>query len=314
MLGRPVMSLTAIVVAHDSASALPDCLAALVREGVQTIVVDNASLDASVAVARAHGARVIENARNEGYGRANTIGVRAADTSHVLILNPDLILQPGAAAVLMAAAREWPDAGLFAPRIHEPDGRFFYQPRSLLAPYLTNPKGVRALPEGDACAPFLSGACLLIERAFFLELGGFDEEIFLFYEDDDLCRRVTDAGRALVHVHGAVALHGRGRSSAPEPGRTFRTRWHQAWSRAYVSKKYGLPNPSLGMLAANAPKALLSALILRRAGIERYGGSAMGAWAALRGGSALAREGLAPDFRSASSLSGSGRPPFGTML
>ncbi|GAB6843161.1 GT2 family glycosyltransferase [Methylorubrum rhodinum] len=293
--GPGVATLTAVVVAHDSAGALPDCLAALTREGVRTLVVDNASRDASVAVARAHGAHVIRNARNEGYGRANTLGVRAAEgASHVLILNPDLILQPGAAAALMAAAREWPDAGLFAPRIHEPDGRFFYQPRSLLAPYLANPKGVRALPEGDACAPFLSGACLMIERAFFLDLGGFDENIFLFYEDDDLCRRVTDAGRALVHVHGAVALHGRGRSSAPEPGRVFRTRWHQAWSRAYVSRKYGLPSPSLGMLMTNAPKALLSALVLRRAGVERYGGSAIGAWAALRGASALAREGLVP--------------------
>ncbi|GJE77915.1 glycosyltransferase family 2 protein [Methylorubrum suomiense] len=288
-------ALTAVVVAHDSADALPDCLAALNREGVPVIVVDNASRDASVAVARAHGARVVAHPRNEGYGRANNIGVRAAaDASHVLILNPDLILQPGAAAALIAAARAWPDAGLLAPRIHEPDGRFFFQPRSLLAPYLTNPKGLRALPEGDACAPFLVGACLMVERALFLRLGGFDENIFLFYEDDDLCRRVADAGRALIHVHGAVALHGRGRSSAPQPGRVLRTRWHQAWSRAYVSRKYGLPNPSLGMLAANAPKALLSALILRRAGIERYGGSALGALAALRGVSALAREGLAP--------------------
>jgi len=176
----------------------------------------------------------------------------------------------------------------------EPDGRFFYQPRSLLAPYLTNPKGRRDLPEGDACAPFLSGACLMVERTFFLELGGFDENIFLFYEDDDLCRRVADAGRALVHVHGAVALHGRGRSSAPAPGRVFRTRWHQAWSRAYVSRKYGLPDPSPGMLATNAPKAALAALALRRSGLERYGGSAAGALAALRGQSALAREGLTP--------------------
>lgn len=287
------MSLTAIVVTHDSAAVLPACLGALARDNVPALVVDNASRDDSVAVARRHGARVIRNARNEGYGRANNIGVRAAEGArHVLILNPDLVLQPGAAAALRTAARDWPDAGLLAPRIHEPDGRFFYQPRSLLAPYLTNPKGLRAPPEGDACAPFLSGACLMTERAFFLELGGFDPNIFLFYEDDDLCRRVADAGRALVHVHGALALHGRGRSSAPEPGRVFRTRWHQAWSRAYVSRKYGLPDPSPGMLTTNAPKAALSALILRRSGLERYGGSAAGAWAALRGVSALAREGL----------------------
>lgn len=285
--------LVAIVVAHDSADALPACLAALAREGVPAIVVDNASRDASVVVAEAAGARVVRNARNEGYGRANNRGVRVAEgAAQVLIVNPDVELQPGAASALLAAARVWPDAGLLAPRIVEPDGRFFYQPRSLLAPYLTNPSGRRDLPEGDACAPFLSGACFLARRDLFLSLGGFDEAIFLFYEDDDLCRRVAEAGRALVHVHGAVARHGRGRSSAPERGRVFRSRWHQAWSRAYVSRKYGLPDPSLSTMIVNLPKAALSALALRRAGMERYGGSVAGAYAAWRGRGALAREGL----------------------
>ena len=286
-------SLVAVVVAHDSAEALPACLSALAAEHVPAIVVDNASRDRSVEIAEAAGAQVIRNGRNEGYGRANTCGIRAAaQARYVLILNPDVTLRPGAAEVLLAAAERWPEAGLFAPRIVEPDGRFFYQPRSLLASYLTNPSGRRDLPSGDACAPFLSGACLMVERGFFLALGGFDERIFLFYEDDDLCRRVADAGRALVHVHGAEVLHGRGRSSAPEHGRVFRTRWHQAWSRAYVARKYGLADPILPALVANALKAFLSVLILRRAGFERYGGSAAGAWAALTGRTALAREGL----------------------
>ncbi|WP_019903908.1 glycosyltransferase family 2 protein [Methylobacterium sp. 77] len=286
-------SLVAIVVAHDSAHALPSCLAALAAEHVPAVVVDNASRDASVSIAEAVGARVIRNPRNEGYGRANTLGIRAAERAeHVLILNPDIVLQPGAADALLRAAAASPDAGLLAPRLMEPDGRFFYQPRSLLAPYLTNPQGTLTLPEGDACAPFLSGACLMIRRDLFLDLGGFDPNIFLFYEDDDLCRRVADAGRALVHVHGAVALHGRGRSSKPEPGRVFRTRWHQAWSRAYVSRKYGLPDPSPKMLAVNAPKAALASLSFRQPLVERYAGSAAGALAALRGRTALAQEGL----------------------
>ncbi|MBN4093992.1 MULTISPECIES: glycosyltransferase family 2 protein [Methylobacterium] len=286
-------SLVAIVVAHDSADVLPACLAALAGEHVPAIVVDNASRDASASVAEAAGAQVIRNARNEGYGRANNRGVRAAETAeHVLVVNPDVVLRPGTVDALLDAARTWPDAGLIAPRLVEPGGRFFFQARSLLAPYLTNPAGRLALPQGDACAPFLSGACLMMPRALFLDLGGFDENIFLFYEDDDLCRRVADSGRALIHVHRAEALHGRGRSSAPEPGRVFRARWHQAWSRAYVSRKYGLSDPSLAVLGANLPKALLSGLVLRRAGLERYGGSAAGALAFLRGRTALAREGL----------------------
>ena len=283
-------SLTAIVVAHDSAEVLPDCLAALAREGVPALVVDNASRDDTAAVAKRNGATVLRNARNEGYGRAANAGARAARTDYILILNPDLILQPGCAEALAAAVEAWDDAGLLAPRIVEEDGRFFFQPRSLLASYLTNPRGKRRSPEGDCCTPFLSGACLMAERGFFLGLGGFDENIFLFYEDDDLCRRVADAGRALVHVHGAVAVHGRGKSSTPQTGRVFRSRWHQAWSKAYVCRKYGLRSPSPAMFVVNAPKAALNAVIFRLSGIERYGGSAAGAWAAMRGRSALAQE------------------------
>ena len=60
------------------------------------------------------------------------------------------------------------------------------------------------LPEGDVCAPFFSGACFLVRRDLFLRLGGFDENIFLFYEDDDLCRRIADGGLSLVYVPQAV--------------------------------------------------------------------------------------------------------------
>lgn len=282
----------AIVVAFDSAEVLPACLDALAREGVPAIVVDNASADGTAEVARAHGARVIRNAANEGYGRANNIGLRAAASGLVLVLNPDIVLDPGAVQALVDAAARYPEAGMLAPRIVEPDGRFFFQPRSLLSPYLENPGGRLVLPEGDCCAPFLSGACFLVRRELFLALGGFDSEIFLFYEDDDLCRRVADAGHALVHVHDAVARHARGASSAPKPGRVFKARWHQAWSRAYVACKYGLPNPAPGMLLLNAGKTALATLSFRRALVERYAGSAAGALAFLRGRTALGQEGL----------------------
>lgn len=292
-MSRDEAGLEAVVVTHDSAEALPACLAALRSNGVPVIVVDNASRDGSAEIAARNGARVIRNARNEGYGRANNRGVGSAEAASILIINPDVVLDLGAAAELLAAARRYPDAGLYAPRLVEPSGRVFFQPRSLLSPYLPNPGGRHALPEGECCAPFLSGACLMVRRDLFLQLGGFDQAIFLFYEDDDLCRRVAETGHALVHVHGAVARHGRGRSSAPAPGRIFTGRWHQAWSRGYVSRKYGLPEPGLGVVALNAAKAAGAALLFQPRRVERYAGSAAGAWAFRRGRTALAREGLA---------------------
>jgi N-acetylglucosaminyl-diphospho-decaprenol L-rhamnosyltransferase len=284
--------ITAIVVAFDSAEVLPDCLGALREAGVATVVVDNASADSSAQVAESFEARVVRNDRNEGYGRANNIGARATESEFLLIVNPDVVIQPGSVAELVAATQRYPEAGFFAPRIVEPSGRVFFQPRSLLAPYLKNPKGTLVVPEGDACAPFLSGACFLVRRDLFLRLGGFDERIFLFYEDDDLCRRIADHSPALIYVPSAVVIHGRGRSSGGGPGRVFRTRWHQAWSRAYVSRKYRLPNPAPRMAVVNALKAAGAALTGRRKLMERYGGSAAGAWAFLRGRTALEREGL----------------------
>ena len=283
-------SVTAIIVTFDSAHALPECLGALQADGVPALVVDNASTDETVAIAEGQGATVIRNARNEGYGRANNIGARAADSEFALIVNPDCIVERGAVAALVDAARRYPDAALFAPQIVEPSGRVFYQPRSLLATSLTNPGGKLVLPEGEACAPFFSGACFLIRRDVFLKLGGFDQNIFLFYEDDDLCRRIADSGAALIYVPQALVRHGRGRSSGEKPGRIFASRWHQAWSRAYVSRKYGLPNPAPGMFAINALKAAGARLTFRRKLIERYGGSAAGALAFLKGEKALERE------------------------
>ncbi|HRJ70248.1 MAG TPA: glycosyltransferase family 2 protein [Beijerinckiaceae bacterium] len=288
--------LSAIIVTHDSAGVLPSCLAALAGQGVPALVVDNASEDETVAIAERAGARVVRNAKNEGFGRANTIGVKAAETEFCLLVNPDLVLQPGAVAMLLAAAERYPDAGMLAPRIVEPDGRVFYQNRSLLSEsVLRRPVegDARAVvPEGDACAPFLSGACLMIRRNLFLELGGFDPEIFLFYEDDDLCRRVLEKGLSLVHVDNAVAHHARGQSSTPRPGRRYRARWHMGWSRVYIARKYGLKSDAMRTILLNAPKALLSALTVQRTEYERYAGIVAGTVAALRGHSALAREGL----------------------
>lgn len=288
----PAAAITAIVVSYDSAEVLPACLYALAGEGVPAIVVDNASGDDSRAIAAATGARVIANARNEGYGRANNIGVAAAETPYVLIVNPDLELTKGAAATLLEAAERYPDAGMLAPRIVEPSGRIFLQPRSLLSPPHLNRSGTMAIPEGDACLPFLSGACLLIRRELFVALGGFDPAIFLFYEDDDLCRRMRDAGHALVHVHGAEARHGRGRSTAPSPQRRFKARWHLAWSEHYIARKYGLAGPGPIRMLENIGKAAGYGLLLKREKMFAHAGSAAGARAWRRGETALAHEGL----------------------
>jgi N-acetylglucosaminyl-diphospho-decaprenol L-rhamnosyltransferase len=288
-----IADVTAIIVIHDSAAVIAPCLASLAREGVSAIVVDNASTDDGAAIAERHGAVVLRQSQNQGYGRAMNIGMRAAATRYCLLTNPDLVFDPGSVAALIEAAGAYRDAALLAPRIIEPDGRMFFQTRSLLAGFLTNEKGNPALPEGDCCAPFLSGACLLADRAIMLGEGGFDEAIFLFYEDDDLCRRISDKGHALVHVHRAVVRHARGQSAAPRPGRIFRARFHLAWSRLYVTRKWGLADHGGWFALPAALKLPLAWLMRRPERVERYAGTLAGWWAFQRGTTALSQERIA---------------------
>jgi N-acetylglucosaminyl-diphospho-decaprenol L-rhamnosyltransferase len=283
---------TAIVVAADGAAALPRCIDALVKAGLSTIVVDDASAVLPAGVVAADGVRILRNERPEGFGRSANRGARATDAQFILVVRPEVVLEPGAVSALLGAARRYPESGFFAPRLIGPGEHVVFHSRSLVAPYLKNPGGQLHEPEGDACAPFFPGACFLIKRDLFLRLGGFDEKIVESFEDEDLCRRVADSSPGLIYVPTALA-----RISDPQPGsaalaRQFRSGWHQAWSRAYVSRKYRLPNPAPRLFLANAAKAVGAGLILKFSLAARSAGAAAGAWAFMAGRTALGREGL----------------------
>lgn len=283
----------AVVVAYESAQSLPGCIEALARQDVPVIVVDNASRDGTAAAARTAGARVMLNDKNEGYGRANNQGVRAAaDADWCLIINPDAVLDADCVRFLLHGAQRHPSAAILVPRLMEPDGRTFEHGSSVLS--RAAPDQAEYVVDGDRVTPFVSGTCMLVRRSAFLDVGGFDENIFLFYEDDDLCLRARQAGFTIVRIDSAIARHVRGGSSAPSPGRIFRSRWHQAWSRSYVCRKHGVADDRIWILIRNGLKLLGVLPTFNRRRIERYAGSAAGAWAAVRNKAAIERERLAP--------------------
>ena len=291
-MSNPQGPVSAIVVTHDSAAVLPDCLVALSREGAAVVVVDNKSTDNSVRIALDCGAQVIPNHSNQGYGRSNNIGVQAAGTELCLIVNPDVVVQPGSIAALVKAASEHPEAAVFGPRLLEPDGRVFFHAGSVLEEPTDARRAKNRALDHDCEVVVLSGAALLVRRSVFIMLGGFDSSIFLFYEDDDFCYRARAAGHRLRYVPAATANHLRGKSSVQTLANVQRTRFHQAWSRVYVCRKHGKRSNVAVLLPTYVLKYAVSTLCgdpFRRA---RYASSVLGTWAALRGETALAREGL----------------------
>lgn len=236
----PPPSVTAILVTHFSARVIGQCLASL-PPGLPVVVTDNASRDDTRALIRASAPHAVlnENDVGVGFGNAANQGFARADTDFVLLLNPDATLRPDTLECLLEAAARYPDAGVLAPALRDPDGGWEVSHDVGLFRRLDLPRR-RTDPEpgGDICAEYVSGAAMLIRRAVLQQVGGFDPNIFLYYEDDDFCLRVRKAGFSLVRVADAVVHHVGGGSIPRTWDKHFEKHRAMAWSRRYIEAKW----------------------------------------------------------------------------
>jgi GT2 family glycosyltransferase len=237
----PQSGLTSVViVAADSGPALAECVAGVLAGNapVEVIVVDNASRDASVdEVASRHSGeervRVLRHAHNLGFGSGCNRGAAVAAGDALLFLNPDCEIAADVVQRLRAQLNA--DIGVLGVGIINADGtpepasrrRDPTLRRSLmtltgLARFESRSPlfaGVTLPPPGDGLESVdaISGALMLVPRAVFDRLGGFDEGYFLHAEDFDLCRRVRDLGYRVVCDNSIAAKHGKGGSSRHRP-------------------------------------------------------------------------------------------------
>ena len=276
-------SISIVIVSHNSGHILGECLGRL-PDTAEVIVVDNASSDNSVSVAEGYPVRVISLTENVGYGRGCNLGAQAASGDFVLFMNPDVRFEPGSIAKLAEAAEHYPDAAAFAPRLVKPDGSIVFQDSSLLCPPPHNKSKPKHCPAGDCCVEAMSGAAMFWRREAFLGLGGFDERIFLYFEDDDLCRRLRKAGWSLVYVHGALGRHEHGKSTRSKKGGTYFRSFHWAVSKAYVTRKHGVTFRLPVEWLKSVIRGGLAALRFNSERRERYFGLAAGYWTVMTSG------------------------------
>ncbi len=217
-----------VTVTYNSADTLRRCWSDR-NKPYDWIVVDNASADDSVAVARSLGARVIELPANVGFSRANNVAVTASSSPYLLFANPDLVVEPRGLTTL----REHLDVhgGLVAPQLLGTDGAL--QPNGRGFPYVTAKLGNRKLwpfdrlhdqyriltaPGETRWVAWTIGAAVAMRRTDFDQIGGWNERFFLYYEDAEICLRAWEQGLA-VSVVGDV-------------------RWTHHWARATNSFKW----------------------------------------------------------------------------
>jgi N-acetylglucosaminyl-diphospho-decaprenol L-rhamnosyltransferase len=209
-----VPTLAVVVVAYNSASALGRSLPALeaeLREGDELVVVDNASQDETVARVRelAPGAILVEPRANLGFPAACNLGAREAGAELLCFLNPDAVPQPGFRDAIERPALDGSGWTAWQALVASDGGRRVSSAGGVLhftgiawAGAAGHPRGTEVERLG-----FLSGACLVIGRERFRELGGFAADYFLYHEDVDLSLRVLLAGGAIGICTDAVVDH-----------------------------------------------------------------------------------------------------------
>lgn len=228
------MSFEIIVVAYHSLTPIIN-LYKTIPLNFQIVIVDNAS---DVALAEwsknKKNTRYIDAKDNIGFGKACNLGANQTHSQWLFFLNPDTQLPIDIVSKFNKIIYELPTVKIFAPTLVGKDGRYNYKKRSAITVPKSNPDHVI----GHHRTPILSGAAFFVRKDFFKQLNGFDENIFMYFEDDDFFWRAFQASKDIILTNHITVFHAEGGSSPQIAGISdFKSlQWGQ--SEAYVLIKH----------------------------------------------------------------------------
>jgi GT2 family glycosyltransferase len=262
-LNIPVIDIFVVIVNWNTAEILSECLQSI-QQSTKSIlykicVVDNGSTDGSVEMVSEHFPEVllISNKMNRGYAKANNQGISIARGRYVLLLNSDTIIPFGALDQLVAVANKFGERlGVLAPRLKEADGHI----QNSIASFPSLTKGlITHLPFSDIVIPkriidhysiqaekcncpcevdYASGACLLVSKEAIDQVGGLDEDYFMYGEDIDLCYSLRQAGWSVIYYPDIEIIH-LGNQSGKEKWGSSRLAVQRFSERMFYMKSYG---------------------------------------------------------------------------
>lgn len=253
----PDFDLSVTICSWNTRQDLFDCLQSLRacrdEANFEVVVVDNASQDGSPdMVAESFPEfRLLRQTTNIGFTGGHNLATRERRGRHVVLLNSDTVVHPGAIRQLMQFWDDHPEAGIIGPKLLNPDGSLQFSCRrfpnpvaalfrnTLLGRLFPNNRYTREYLMTDwphnleREVDWLSGAAMFIREEVVDQVGMLDEDLFMFCEDVDLCKRAWQAGFKVIYVPQAVITHAIGRSTDQAPNRMV-ARFHRSMFRYYL--------------------------------------------------------------------------------
>lgn len=208
------MDVSIIIVSYNTADLTVACLESVFasqRVSYEVFVVDNASQDGSAGIIRDKfpQVRLVANEENRGFGAANNQALQECSGRYVIFLNPDTTVGPDSFFKMAAYMDAHSEVGLAGPRVLNPDGTRQDSMSTRYPGHRYGAADLGHLPGEIAC---VLGACQIASTGLLHELGGFDEDFFLYGEDQDLCLRIRKRGFEIGFIDDAVIMHHGGQS------------------------------------------------------------------------------------------------------
>lgn len=252
------MGLSIIVVNWNTRDMLADCLQSVygTADGLdlEVFVVDNASTDGSAQMVRERFSwvRLIENRENVGFAQANNQAIRASEGCHIVLLNSDTEVCPGALQTMVQFMERHPQAGGCGPRLLNADGSLQNSCHPMLTPerefwrliffdrLWRRATYVQERWDWETPRPVevIKGACFLLRRAALDQVGLLDGRYFMYTEEMDLCYRLLQAGWQLYWVPQAMVKH-YGEASSRQEAEAMYVQLYR--SKVQFHRKFGGP-------------------------------------------------------------------------
>ncbi|MFT7086867.1 MAG: GT2 family glycosyltransferase [Rickettsiales bacterium] len=226
-----------IIVSFESAKIIKSCLEKINHDKYRVTVIDNNSQDDTKKIVAENFSTVnlIELTHNIGYGRANNIALKQVESDYALILNPDAIVETSEIEKIVDILDKYPEIALASPILLKE----YPAADEQISKALPNLKIANERLFNGYLKSSLWGAALFMRVDVFRKIGFFDENIFMYREDVEICQRAMSNGYQSILIHDAIGFHQNDMSSTLNTRNLYRKHWHLAWSKAYFLKKEG---------------------------------------------------------------------------
>lgn len=210
--------LSVIIVNYASKRYIAACISSLCdkigADKLEIIIVNNDQQENLDFLAQYPNVIVINLAKNIGFGAANNVGAQKATGKYILFLNPDTVIETATVDVALEKMEQDSALGMLGFKLVDADkniqrwsfGQKDISLQSLIMENLSIFKNKQTATDKEEFA-WVSGAAFMISKQLFSQIGGFDENFFLYYEDVDLCRRVKKEGKKIQFSTDIVVAH-----------------------------------------------------------------------------------------------------------